>query len=215
MSRQGSRDPLACLRVVPDTSCFHRMNVRSRTCRAVEVGNHDERADRPLGRSEGRAVAGIVPSRRNSWLNAMRLPESVSGEAISCGGELAMDNRRVSGTWRFLSRGFLSGTPINWRGRTWNTVATPPRRTAKRGSCEGSTVLAKVTVASRKGFGNATGRYGKGFCEQLDGLGLAYNNPTLLGHLWKNWSILKPCSDTCVWNIAVKPRRQSDLCNNW
>jgi len=77
----------------------------------------------------------------------------------------------------------LSGTPINWRGRTWNTVATPPKRTAERGSCEGNTVLAKVAVASHKGFGNATGRYGKGFREQLDGLGLAYNNPIIVRRL--------------------------------
>ncbi len=151
MLRQGSRNPLACSRVVPDTSCFHRMNVRSRTHCTVEVGNHDERADRPMGRSEGWAVAGIVPSRRNSWLKVMRLLETVLGKTISCGSEVAMDTRRVPSTWRVLSRGFLSGTPINWRGPTWNTVETPPRRPAERGSCEGNTVLAKVTVASHKG----------------------------------------------------------------
>ena len=109
-----------------------RMFVRERAVR-WESESHDERADRPLGRSEGWAVAGIVPSRRNSWLKVMRLPETVSGEVISCGSELAMDTRRVSIAWRVLSRGFVSGTPINWRGPTWNTVPTPPRRTADRG----------------------------------------------------------------------------------
>ena len=98
MSRQGSRDPLVCLRMVPDTFCFHRMNVRSRTHCTVEVGNHDERADRPMGRSEGWAAVGIVPSRRNSWLKVMRLLETALGKVISCGSEAAMDTRRVPGT---------------------------------------------------------------------------------------------------------------------
>ena len=102
-----------------------RMFVRERAVR-WKPGSHDERADRPLGRSEGWAAAGIVPGRRNSWLNAMRPRESASGEAISGGGELAMDTRRVSIAWRVPSRGFVSGTPINWRGRTWNTVTAPP-----------------------------------------------------------------------------------------
>ena len=160
MSRQGSRDPLACF-LIP-LSCRacspglmaggmdrrheidsggaghillspNECSFAERTCdgsrKATTKGLTGLWADRKVGR-----LWEIVPSRRNSWLKVMRLPETALGKAISCGSEVAMDTRRVSIAWRVLSRGFLSGTPINWRGPTWNTVATPPGRTAERGS---------------------------------------------------------------------------------
>ena len=90
MARQGSRDPLACLRVVPDTY------------------SQDERADRPFGRSEGLAVRERVSCRQSSWLKAVRLEKTFSEEAVFSGSYLAMDRSRVRGTWHKLSRGFLA-----------------------------------------------------------------------------------------------------------
>ena len=67
----------------------------------------------PIGRLGGR---DLFPRCQDSWLKAVRLEKTASEEPVFSGSYLAMDRGRVPCTRQNLSRGYVSGTPINLAG---------------------------------------------------------------------------------------------------